>query len=333
MGAAELSQQVIRHQPADVVAHGREVIGTEAAALQMLAAGLGDAFSEAVTTILNLRGRAITTGIGKSGHVARKVAATLASTGTPSTYVHPVEAAHGDLGMLMAGDGLIAMSNSGQTSELEPILIHAGRLGLPVIGIAGRQDCLVMRHADVELVLPTVDEACPSNLAPTTSTAMMMALGDALAMTAMRARGVSRAGFEALHPGGTIGKRLMRVAAIMHRADTMPLVAASASMREVIVTMTSRSFGIAGVLDAKGGLVGVITDGDLRRHLDSLLDATAADVMTRDPVWVSPSCLVEDAVEILNQHKITAMFVVEDPHARYPAGLVHVHDFLRLGLA
>jgi arabinose-5-phosphate isomerase len=333
MGAAEASRPWTATEPTDVIAYGRQVISTEAMSLQMLGASLGDDFSEAVTAILNLRGRAITTGIGKSGHIARKVAATLSSTGTPSTYVHPAEAAHGDLGMLMAGDGLIAMSNSGQTAELQPILAHATRLGLPVIGIAGRPDCLVMRHADVKLVLPTVDEACPANLAPTSSTAMMMALGDALAMTAMRARGVSRAGFEALHPGGTIGKRLMRTAAIMHRSDTMPLVSMGASMREVIVTMTTRSFGIAGVLDAKGGLIGVITDGDLRRHLDSLLEATAADVMTKDPVWIAPGTLVEDALEILNQHKITAMFVVEDPHARYPVGLVHVHDFLRLGLA
>jgi arabinose-5-phosphate isomerase len=333
MGAAEASRAWTATEPTDVIAYGRQVISTEATSLQLLGASVGEDFSQAVTAILNLRGRAITTGIGKSGHIARKVAATLASTGTPSTYVHPAEAAHGDLGMLMAGDGLIAMSNSGQTAELQPILTHATRLGLPVIGIAGRADCLVMRHADVKLVLPRVDEACPANLAPTSSTAMMMALGDALAMTAMRARGVSRAGFEALHPGGTIGKRLMRVAAIMHRMDTMPLVSLNASMREVIVTMTARSFGIAGVLDASGGLIGVITDGDLRRHLDSLLDATAADVMTKDPVWVAPGTLVEDALEILNQHKITAMFAVEDPHARYPVGLVHVHDFLRLGLA
>ncbi|WP_294389736.1 KpsF/GutQ family sugar-phosphate isomerase [uncultured Sphingomonas sp.] len=333
MGAAELSRQPVTPDAADIMAVGREVITAEAASLQVLAGALGQTFADAVATILALRGRVIMTGIGKSGHIARKVAATLASTGTPSIYVHPAEAAHGDLGMLMAGDGLMVLSNSGQTAELQPILAHACRLNLPVIGVAGREDCLVMRHADVKLVLPAVDEACPANLAPTTSTAMMMALGDALAMTAMRARGVSRAGFEELHPGGTIGRRLMRVAAIMHRGTSMPLVAADTLMRDVIVTMTARSFGIAGVVDADGALIGVITDGDLRRHLDGLMDTIAADVMTCDPVWVAPGCLVEDALEILNQHKITAMFAVEDPHARYPVGLVHVHDFLRLGLA
>lgn len=333
MGAAELSRQVAVSDQADVASYGRQVIATEAASLQLLADGIGEDFSEAVTAILNLRGRWITTGIGKSGHVARKVAATLASTGTPSVYVHPAEAAHGDLGMLMAGDGLIALSNSGQTSELEPILAHAKRLGLKVIGITGRRDCMVNHYADVQLLLPAAEEACPANVAPTCSTAMMMALGDALAITAMRSRGVSRAGFEALHPGGTIGKRLMRIAAIMHQGEAMPIVSADMLMRDVIVEMTARSFGFAGVTDASGALVGVITDGDLRRHLDGLLDTTAASVMTRDPVWVGPGTLVEDALAVLNQHKITAMFVVEDQQARKPIGLVHVHDFLRLGLA
>ena len=333
MAVAGLTRHLSPAEQDDLVAYGRQVVTTEAAALALLGDSLDESFADAVTTMLGLRGRVITTGIGKSGHIARKFAATLASTSSPALFVHPAEAAHGDLGMLMAGDGLLAFSNSGSTAELQPILTHATKLGLPIIGIAGRRDSLLMRHADVQLLLPTVDEACPANLAPTTSTAMMMALGDALAMAAMRARGISRSGFEALHPGGTIGKRLMRIAAIMHREDTLPLVQAEASMREVIVTMTSMSFGIAGVVDAGGGLVGVITDGDLRRHLDRLMESSARDVMTRDPVWVSPGCFVEDALAILNQHKITAMFAVEDPKSCRPVGLVHVHDFLRLGLA
>ena len=334
MGVAEFSRQISRNDQADLLAYGREVIQTEAAALDLLVDALDDSFARAVTTILNVRGRIVTTGIGKSGYIARKFSATLASTGTPSLYVHPVEAAHGDLGMLMAGDALLAFSNSGSTAELQPILDYATKLGLAVIGIASKADSLLMRQADVKLLLPKVDEACPANLAPTTSTAMMMALGDALAMTTMRARGVSIAGFAALHPGGTIGKRLMRVAAIMHREDKLPLVSPDTSMRDVIVTMTSMSFGIAGVIDpVSHALVGVITDGDIRRHLNGLLEATAADVMTENPVWVSPGAFVEDALTQLNKHKITAMFAIEDAETRRPVGLVHVHDFLRLGLA
>ena len=333
MGVAEFSRQISRNDRADLIAYGREVIETEAAALSSLVAALDENFAKAVTIILNVTGRLVTTGIGKSGYIARKFAATLASTGTPSLYVHPVEAAHGDLGMLMAGDGLLCFSNSGSTAELQPILDYAAKLGLSVIGIASKADSLLMRQADVKLLLPRVDEACPANLAPTTSTAMMMALGDALAMTTMRARGVSIAGFAALHPGGTIGKRLMRVAAIMHRESDMPFVAPETSMRDVIVTMTSMSFGIAGVVDASGALVGVITDGDLRRNLDGLMEASAADVMTCDPVWVSPGTFVEDALTQMNKHKITAMFAIEDTDTRRPVGLVHVHDFLRLGIA
>ena len=328
---AEAALKQVGTSEPDLIDYGRQVIATEMAALETLGATLGDEFGRAVAAILKLSGRLVTTGIGKSGYIARKFAATLASTGTPALFVHPAEAAHGDLGMVMPRDGLIAFSNSGNTAELQPILHHAAKLGLTIIGIAGRAESLVMRHASIKLLLPQLDEACPANLAPTTSTVMMLSLGDALAMAAARARGLSRAGFEALHPGGTIGKRLMRVAAIMHR-DEIPLVAADAPMREVIVTMTSMSFGIAGVIDEEGVLVGVITDGDLRRHIDRLLEATARDVMTRDPVWCAPGSFVEDALTTMNQHKITAMFAIEEG-ARGPVGLVHVHDFLRLGLA
>jgi arabinose-5-phosphate isomerase len=318
---------------ADLLAYGRQVIGAEANGLLALAAALDGQFAEAVSTLLSLRGRVVTTGMGKSGYVARKVMATLSSTGLPAVFVHPGEAAHGDLGMLAPGDGLIAFSNSGETSELQPVISHARKLGLPIIAIAGRADSLLMRQADVGLLLPSVGEACPANLAPTTSTAMMMALGDALALAAMQVRGISRAGFEELHPGGAIGKRLMRVAAIMHRDDAMPIVPLDCRMRDVIVMMTSRSFGMTGVVDGAGRLVGVITDGDLRRHFDTLVEGTAADMMTPGPIWVSPGCLIEDALALLNKHKITAMFAVEDDGSERPVGIVHVHDFLRLGLA
>lgn len=320
-------------QNADLLGYGRQVIATEAAGLDALVALLDESFVDAVELILAVRGRVIVTGIGKSGHVARKVAATLASTGTPALFVHPTEAIHGDLGMLMAGDGLIAFSNSGTTAELQPVLARAAQLGLPIVGVCGRAGSMLTRQARVALMLPLVEEACPENFAPTTSTAMMMALGDALSLAVMQARGVSRAGFKELHPGGAIGKRLMRVAAVMHRGADMPIVSERALMSDVILTMTARSFGIAGVVDDDGALVGVITDGDLRRHLDTLMDSTAREVMTADPVWVSPSWLIEDALALLNARKITAMFAVEDEAARRPVGIVHVHDFLRLGLA
>ncbi|PZU10329.1 MAG: KpsF/GutQ family sugar-phosphate isomerase [Sphingomonas sp.] len=319
--------------PADLVAYGRQVIGAEANGLLALSAALDENFAKAVTTLLALRGRVVTTGMGKSGYVARKTMATLSSTGLPSVFVHPGEAAHGDLGMLMPGDGLIAFSNSGETSELQPVISHARKLGLPIIAVAGRADSLLMRQADIGILLPAVGEACPANLAPTTSTAMMMALGDALALAAMQVRGVTRAGFEELHPGGAIGKRLMRVAAIMHQGDAMPIVPLDCQMRDVIMMMTSRSFGMTGVVDGEGRLVGVITDGDLRRHFDTLIESTAADMMTPDPKWVSPGCLIEDALALLNKHKITAMFAVEEDGSDRPVGIVHVHDFLRLGLA
>jgi arabinose-5-phosphate isomerase len=319
--------------PADLVAYGRQVIGAEANGLLALSAALDDNFAKAVAALLGLRGRVVTTGMGKSGYVARKVMATLSSTGLPSVFVHPGEAAHGDLGMLAPGDGLIAFSNSGETEELQPVLMHARKLGLPIIAVASRAGSTLMRQADIGLLLPAVGEACPANLAPTTSTAMMMALGDALALAAMQVRGISRAGFEELHPGGAIGKRLMRVAAIMHRDDAMPIVTMDCRMRDVIMMMTSRSFGMTGVVDENGALKGVITDGDLRRHFETLNDGIAADMMTPDPKWVSPGCLIEDALALLNLHKITAMFAVEDDGTDRPVGIVHVHDFLRLGLA
>lgn len=331
----EAAERAIPHpgeDMGDVVEFGRQVIRTEAAALAALAGLIDDSFAAAVATLLRVRGRVVATGIGKSGHIARKAAASFASTGTPAIFVHPAEAAHGDLGMVTTGDVMVVYSFSGSTSELQPMLAHAARLNLPVIGVTGRSDSLVMRHATVRLLVPQLDQACPANLAPTTSTAMMMALSDALALAAMRARGISRAGFEQLHPGGAIGMRLMRVAAVMHRGIAMPIVTGAMPMRDVIVKMTSCSFGIAGVVDEGGDLVGVITDGDLRRHIASSLEMPAANIMTPDPICVAPNMLIEDALAILNQHKITAMFAVDEGE-RTPVGIVHVHDFLRLGIS
>ncbi len=316
---------------AEMLAYGREVVGLEAAALLKLVDALDEGFVRAVALMLRVPGRVVVSGMGKSGHIGRKIAATLASTGTPAIFVHPAEASHGDLGMLIDGDALLVLSNSGGTPELRSIMARARTLKIPMIAIAAQAGSPVMQQADVRLLLPRASEACPVNIAPTTSTAMMLAMGDALAMAVMRARGVSRDRLQALHPGGTIGLRLTPVSAVMHGGGQMPLVAPHAPMRDVIVTMTAMSFGVAGVVDADGYLVGVITDGDLRRHIDALMASTAGDVMTRGPVTIAADAMAEDAVALMNDNRITSLFVVDALRPRVPVGLVHIHDFLRAG--
>ncbi|MBU3077161.1 KpsF/GutQ family sugar-phosphate isomerase [Sphingomonas sp. XMGL2] len=317
-----------------IAGYGREVIETEAAALSLLIAGLDDNFVSAVDHILGARGRIVVSGMGKSGHIGRKFAATLASTGSPALFVHPAEASHGDLGMLVRGDLLIVLSNSGATIEVRPIMRHARGLGIPVIGIGAQENSPVMRDADIRLLLPQSREACPANIAPTTSTALMLALGDALAIAAMRERGVSRDGLQALHPGGNIGLRLKPVSTLMHPAPGLPLVSPTAPMAQVIVTITAASFGIAGVVNADGRLLGVITDGDLRRHADQLLNMTAEQVMTCHPVTVPANGYAEDALALMKARRITALFVTggRTGEPDVPVGLVHIHDFLRLDL-
>lgn len=321
-----------QHSDDELISRGRAVIETEASALTQLAGMLDASFARATEVIMATRGRVVITGMGKSGHIGRKIAATLSSTGTPAIFIHPAEAAHGDLGMLMRGDVLIVLSNSGATSELRMIMSHARLLGCPIIGIASQPNSPVMNASDVRLLLPNAREACPANIAPTTSTVLMLALGDALAIAVMGIRGVSREGLQALHPGGNIGSRLRPVNELMHLHDSMPLVDAAAPMREVLVTITSKSFGIAGVIDGAGRLVGVITDGDLRRHVEQLLMSTAADVMTPRPKTVPEGTYAEDALAIMNENKITALFVMRHDAPDVPAGLVHIHDFTRLGL-
>jgi len=320
-----------------VLARGRDVIRFEASALSTLADSLGESFVAACDLLFQCRQRVIVTGMGKSGHVGRKITATLAATGTPAQFIHPAEAAHGDLGMIMPGDVLMAISNSGNTAEMRPILEHAHRMGIAVIGIASRMNSLVMKYARVPLCLPVAREACAINVAPTTSTTMQMALGDALALAVMDMRGVDRDGLKALHPAGSIGLRLTPVAEIMHGPDErpLPLVRRDASMADVIAAMTDGTFGIAGVIESDGRLCGVITDGDLRRKFERLGGATAEQVMTESPRTVAATTMAEDALLFLNTHKITAAFVLdcEIPSllAR-PIGVVHLHDFLRFGL-
>ncbi|GAA4742093.1 KpsF/GutQ family sugar-phosphate isomerase [Sphingomonas daechungensis] len=330
-------QPILRTQPCDgsILRRGSEVISIEARALSVLAQALDASFVDACNAILAAPGRVVVTGMGKSGHIGRKWAATLAATGTPAIYVHPAEAAHGDLGMLVAGDVLVVISNSGNTSELRAFLRYASTIRVKVIGVASKRESLVIERADIKLCLPAAREACPANIAPTTSTTMQLALGDALAMALMDMRGFSRDDMKVLHPGGSLGLRLTPVSEIMHGPSKLPLVSQSAEMRDVIITMTSTGFGIAGVVNATGRLIGVITDGDIRRHFDDLPTATAEQVMTINPKTVSLETLAEDVLVFLNENAITSVFVLDSDasiNPGNPVGIVHVHDFLRLGL-
>ncbi|MBO9580878.1 MAG: KpsF/GutQ family sugar-phosphate isomerase [Sphingobium sp.] len=326
----ELQRQIAR---AAMLEHGRNVLQIEASAIAQLSHELGDDFPEAVEILLATRGRVIVSGMGKSGHIAHKIAATFSSTGLPAFFVHPAEAAHGDLGMIARGDVLVALSNSGATAELSAIMHHARALGCPVIGITSQRHSPMMQVATVGLILPRVREACPANVSPTTSTTLMLALGDALAVTVMRTRGVTRAQLEVLHPGGTIGSRLQPVNALMHASGELPLVAADMPMREVLLIMTEKSFGIAGVVDERGALLGTITDGDLRRKIDQLLTSTASGMMTADPKTIPEGTIAEDAFAMMTANKITALFVMDAEAPEKPVGLLHIHDLYRLGLA
>jgi arabinose-5-phosphate isomerase len=331
-------QSVVRAplSPEAILQRGKTVVAIEADALALLATSLDRSFVDACEAMISARGRVVITGMGKSGHVGRKWAATMAATGTPAIYVHPAEAAHGDLGMLVPGDVLVVISNSGNTSELRAFLRYAANIDVKVIGVASQPDSLVMEKADIRLCLPRTREACPENIAPTTSTTLQLALGDALAMALLDMRGFSRERMKELHPGGSLGLRLTPVTELMHGADRMPLVEETAPMREVIVTMTSKSFGIAGVTDKAGRLIGVITDGDLRRHFHELGSASAEDVMTRDPKTIAREALAEEALHVLNENKITCAFVIDRAapvNTGVPLGIIHIHDFLRIGLS
>jgi arabinose-5-phosphate isomerase len=313
------------------LAAARQVLETEADALALAARLLNGSFSKAVDLLFATRGRVIISGLGKSGHVARKIAATLASTGTPAQFVHPNEASHGDLGMVTAADALLMLSNSGETSELSDLVVHAKRNGIAIVAMTGGAASTLAAEADCVLLLPGAPEACPMGLAPTTSTTVMLALGDALAVALMGRRGFSKDDFRVLHPGGSLGQALMRVGDIMHDGAELPLVKLDAPMSEVLVVMTSKSFGCAGVVDNTGVLVGIITDGDVRRHMaPGLLSEKAADVMTKGPATISRVALVAEAVHEMNagRRAITCLFVTED---RRPIGIVHIHDCLRTG--
>ena len=312
------------------IASARRVLTAEAQALEALAASLGDAFVAAIEALAGVTGRVVVAGMGKSGPVARKIAATLASTGTPAFFVHPGEASHGDLGMVMPGDAVVALSNSGETPELGDIVAYTRRFEIPLIAITSRAGSSLAQAADVGLILPQVPEACPMGLAPTTSTTLMLALGDALAVALLERKNFTPADFRVFHPGGKLGQRLLKTADLMHGGDGVPLVGPDAAMSEVLLVMTQKRLGCAGVTE-NGRLVGIITDGDLRRHMhDDLLAQRAGDVMTRGPKTVPPSMLAAEALRIMNSKSITTLFVVDDGR---PVGVLHVHDLLRSGVA
>mgnify|MGYP006274580621 CR=1 FL=1 len=318
--------------PETLLATARRVIGREAAALTALAEALGPGFAEAVRVILGARGRVIVSGMGKSGHIARKVAATLASTGTPAQFVHPAEASHGDLGMMTRGDVALLLSNSGETPELADTIAHTRRFGIPLIGVAGGAGSTLLGQADVALLLPTVEEACGTGIVPTTSTTMTLALGDALAVALMEHRRFTPEMFRDYHPGGRLGARLARVADLMHTGERLPLVAEDTPMGEALVRMSAKGFGVVGVTDAEGRLTGIVTDGDLRRHMAGLLESSAAEVMTPRPRTIAPQALAEEAVAQMNARQITCLFALEPGGDGRPAGLIHIHDCLRAGV-
>jgi arabinose-5-phosphate isomerase len=314
------------------LAVARRVLSAEIEGLEQLSRNLDAGFGVALDLCAAARGRLIVTGIGKSGHIARKIAATLASTGTPAQFVHPAEASHGDLGMIGVEDAILALSNSGDSDELGDIIAYSRRFKIPLIAITGGPGSTLAEAADVVLLLPRAAEACPMGLAPTTSTTMMIALGDALAIALLERRGFSSADFQLYHPGGKLGRRLLRVGDIMHSGDDVPLVAPDAPMSEAILIMSAKSFGCVGVRGEGSRLVGVITDGDLRRHMDDgLLSRSVGEIMHRDPKTITAAHLAAEALGVMNRFAITALFVVDDELR--PAGFLHMHDCLRAGVA
>ena len=308
----------------------RDVLQTEGEALLGLRDTLPAAFDAVVTDLLGVPGRVIVSGMGKSGHVAAKIAATMASTGTPAQYVHPGEASHGDLGMITGQDAVILISNSGETRELADIIAHTRRFSIPLIAITKKAESTLATQADHLLQLPSAPEACAIGMAPTTSTTCTMALGDALSVALMRLRGFERENFLAFHPGGTLGAQLLKVSSVMHTGDALPVVHDTTPMGDTLLEMTAKGFGVAALV-TDGRLTGVITDGDLRRNLDSLMSHKAGEIATRGPRTIAPEALLSEALGVMNANKISALFAVDDDGTL--RGLVHIHDALRAGVA
>ena len=313
------------------------VLETEARALHELAGFIDDRFVQAVEMIFNAEGRLIVTGMGKSGHIGKKIAATLASTGTPSFFVHPAESSHGDMGMIVRGDIVLALSNSGEAKELNDLIEYTRRFAIPLIGVTSRPESTLATRADIALILPPCPEACPNGLAPTTSTTLTLALGDALAVTLLEKKGFTEKDFKVFHPGGKLGQQLMKVSEIMHKGDQLPVASEDISIQEAIGIISAKGFGCIGLTDKQGLLTGIVTDGDIRRKLSAdILTKTAKDIMSRQPKTASPDTLVAEAMAVMNNLKgafraITCLLVVDA--AGKPVGLLHIHDCLRAGFA
>ncbi len=320
-----------------IIAEAKKVIRIEAEALLALADSIDDPFRLAVELILSCRGRVVVTGMGKSGLIGQKIASTLSSTGTPASFLHPAEGVHGDLGMIMKGDVVIAISNSGETEEVLRILPVIKRMGAPLISVAGNPASTLARAGDLFLPVIIKEEACPLGLAPTASTTATLALGDALAVALLVERGFKEEDFALFHPGGALGKRLLlRVEDLMHSGDAIPLVGSGLLMREALFVITAKGLGVTGVTDESGALLGIITDGDLRRALErgsDIMALSAGELMSKNPKRIVRSELAAKALNVMEQLAITSLFVVDDPGSGIPVGIVHLHDLLKAGLA
>ena len=314
------------------LAAARRVLTTASEALTLLADALNGDFSHAVGLMLAAKGRIIVSGMGKSGHVARKTAATLSSTGTPAYFVHPAEASHGDMGAITRQDVLLLLSWGGETAELSDLITYAKRHRIPIIAIGANPESTLIKAADVQLLLPRAPEACPMGMAPTTSTTMMLSLGDALAVALMERKGFSPDQYRDFHPGGSLGRALIRVSDLMHSGDAVPLAQSDTPMRDLLLTMASGRLGCVGIVDAKGRLAGIVTDGDVRRHVAGIETRKAGEVMTANPKIARPDQLAAEALALMTENKITQLFVLAQ-HDPRPLGVIHIHDCLRAGIA
>ena len=313
-----------------VVKTARKVLKIESKALIKLADNLPKDFEKLISAILNCNGRVVVSGVGKSGHIARKIAATLASTGTPSYFVHATEASHGDMGMILENDICILISNSGETSEMRDIVAHTRRFSIPMAAISSNSDSTLMHAADFKLVLPDAAEACAIGMAPTTSTTMTLALGDALAVTLMHERNFNSESFQIFHPGGKLGAQMTKIRELMHVGNKIPLVTPEMSMQSALIEMTSKGFGIA-VLINFGKIAGIISDGDLRRHMHHLMEKSAGEIASPDPITVGKDAFAADALRIMNSKKISVLIVADEDNRAI--GILHIHDLLRVGVA